>query len=89
MPSLMCCNVGMIRTQIQLERSTYEKLKQRAAELRCSISELARQGIEEKLARQEQAKKWSASLEVLGRHGSGLGDLAGRHDDYLSDVGDW
>lgn len=75
----------MIRTQIQLELPTYERLKLRAAELRCSISELARQGIEEKLARQEQEKKWSASLEVLGRHGSGLGDLAGRHDDYLSD----
>lgn len=75
----------MIRTQIQLESSTYEKMKQRAAELRCSISELARQGIEEKLARQEQEERWSASLAVLGRHGSGLKNLAEHHDDYLAD----
>lgn len=75
----------MIRTQIQLEPSTYERMKRRAAELRCSISELARQGIEEKLARQEQEERWSASFAVLGRHGSGLKDLADNHDDYLAD----
>ena len=75
----------MIRTQIQLELPTYEKLRRRAAELRCSISELARQGIEEKLARQDLEAKWSASFAAMGRHGSGLKDLSERHDDYLSD----
>jgi hypothetical protein len=75
----------MIRTQIQMEAPTYERLKKRAAELQCSVSELARQGIEEKLARQEQENKWSASFAALGRHGSGLKDLSERHDDYLCD----
>lgn len=75
----------MIRTQIQLELPTYERLKQRATELQCSISELARQGIEEKLARQDLDAKWSASFAAMGRHGSGLKDLSERHDDYLSD----
>ena len=85
MPSLIYHHVVMIRTQIQLELPTYERLKQRAAELRCSISELARQGIEEKLARQELEAKWSASFTAMGRHGSGLKDLSERHDDYLTD----
>ena len=77
----------MIRTQIQLELPTYERLKKRAAELQCSISELARRGIEEKLDRETQKKKWTASFEAMGRHGSGLKDLSEHHDDYLSD--DW
>lgn len=85
MTSLQYHHVGMVRTQIQLELPTYERLRQRAAELKCSISELARQGIEEKLARQEQEANWSASFAVIGRHGSGLKDLAERHDEYLSD----
>jgi hypothetical protein len=53
--------------------------------MQCSISELARRGIEEKLQRQDRADKWQASLPVLGRHGSGLGDLSENHDKYLSD----
>ena len=76
---------GMIRTQIQLEPATYEQMKRRATEMRCSISELARQSIEEKLQRQSSADKWQASLAVLGRHGSGLGDLSENHDKYLTD----
>jgi hypothetical protein len=75
----------MIRTQIQLEPSTYNEMKRRATAMQCSISELARRGIEEKLQRQDRADKWQASLAVLGRHGSGLGNLSEKHDKYLSD----
>jgi len=75
----------MIRTQIQLEPATYEQMKRRATEMRCSVSELARQSIEEKLQRQNQADKWQVSLTVLGRNGSGLGDLSENHDKYLTD----
>jgi metal-sulfur cluster biosynthetic enzyme len=75
----------MIRTQIQLEPATYEQMKKRATKMRCSVSELARQSIEEKLQRQNQADKWQVSLTVLGRYGSGLGDLSENHDKYLSD----
>ena len=53
--------------------------------MRCSVSELARQSIEEKLQRQNQADKWQVSLTVLGRYGSGLGDLSENHDKYLTD----
>ena len=75
----------MIRTQIQLEPAPYAQMKRRATEMRCSISELARQSIEEKLQRQSRADKWQESLTVLGRHGSGLGDLSENHDKYLTD----
>ncbi len=75
----------MIRTQIQLEPSTYNEMKRRATALQCSVSELARRSIEEKLRRQDRADKWQASLVVLGRHGSGLGDLSENHDKYLTD----
>ena len=74
----------MIRTQIQLEPGTYEQMKKRATEMRCSISELARQRLEEKLQQQSRADKWPASLAVLGRNGSGLGDLSKNHDKYLT-----
>lgn len=63
----------------------YEEVKRQAAEMQCSISELVRQSIEEKLAKQKQEAKWAASLTVLGRYGSGLGDLSEKHDDYLND----
>ncbi|MFA7233380.1 MAG: hypothetical protein WC076_04635 [Terrimicrobiaceae bacterium] len=75
----------MIRTQIQLEPSTYEEMKKRAVQLGCSIAELARRSIEEGLARQRQEDKWARTLEVAGRYRSGLGNLAEQHDEYLSD----
>jgi len=75
----------MIRTQIQLEPNTYEEMKRRATAMQCSISELARRSIEENLQRHSRADKWQASLTVLGRHGSGLGDLSANHDRYLAD----
>lgn len=75
----------MIRTQIQLEASTYEDMKKRASQRGCSIAELARQSILEGLARHRMEDKWAKSLEVAGRHRSGLGDLSAQHDKYLSD----
>ena len=75
----------MIRTQIQLEPRTYAEMKKRAAAMHCSISELARRSIEENLQRQSSTDKWQASFAVLGRHGSGLGDVSENHDKYLTD----
>lgn len=75
----------MIRTQIQLEPNTYAEMKKRAAAMHCSISELARRSIEENLQRQSSTDKWQASFAVLGRHGSGLGDVSDNHDKYLTD----
>ncbi len=75
----------MIRTQIQLEVSTFEQMKPLAAQLGCSIAELARNSIKEKLAQHDQCDKWAASQNVLGRYKSGLSDLSSNHDRYLAD----
>ena len=75
----------MIRTQIQLEFSTYQEMKRLASRLGCSIAELARKSIEETLAKSRTQGKWERSLAVSGRYRSGLGDLSAKHDEYLGD----
>lgn len=75
----------MIRTQIQLEPSTYEEMKKLASRLGCSIAELARKSIEETLTKSRLQGKWEKSLAVAGRYKSGLGDLAAKHNEYLGD----
>lgn len=74
----------MIRAQIQLEVTLYEQLKDKARELGCSIAELARMSIKEKLDSDSAARKWADSLKVAGAHRSGLHDLSIKHDDYLT-----
>ena len=74
----------MIRAQIQLEVTLYEQLKDKARELGCSIAELARVSIREKLESDSAESKWAASLKLVGAHRSGLHDLSIKHDDYLT-----
>ena len=75
----------MIRTQIQLEASTYEEMKRVSSRMGCSLSELARRSIEESLKKARHQEQWGRSLEVAGKHRSGLSDLASGHDSYLTD----
>jgi hypothetical protein len=75
----------MIRTQIQLEPSTYEEMKKMASKLGCSLAELARRSIEETLMKSRLEGKWGRSLQVAGRYKSGLGDLSIKHDQYFGD----
>lgn len=75
----------MIRAQIQLEASLYEQLKEKAKELGCSIAEVARISIKEKLDSDSAERKWSASLKLAGTHRSGVHDLSTKHDDYVND----
>jgi post-segregation antitoxin (ccd killing protein) len=75
----------MIRAQIQLEVTLYEQVKQRAKELGCSIAELARMSIKEKLDSDSANCRWAASLKLAGTHRSGLRDLSIKHDAYLAD----
>ena len=76
----------MIRTQIQMEEATYTRLKREAARRSCSISEVARQGILQELARAERNERREKALTVVGRFRSGLTDLAEHHDAYLDDA---
>ena len=77
-------NDGMIRAQIQLEATLYEQVKEKAKELGCSIAELARMSIKEKLDSDSAERRWKASLKLAGTHRSGLRDLSIKHDDYLA-----
>jgi len=75
----------MIRAQIQLEASLYEKVKEKAKELGCSIAELARISLKEKLDSDSAERQWASSLKLAGTHRSSLRDLSINHDDYLTD----
>lgn len=75
----------MIRAQIQLEATLYERVKEKAKELGCSIAELARVSLKEKLDSDSPKRQWAASLQLAGTHRSGLRDLSIKHDDYLTD----
>jgi len=75
----------MIRTQIQIEPSTYEEVKQRALKWKCSISEVIRRSVVESLAQSQLEDKWEESLKAAGRYKSGLRDLSSNHDAYIAD----
>ncbi len=75
----------MIRTQIQLEESTYDELKSMASTLGCSISELIRSSIRATMPLQKTKPRMVRSLMAIGRYRSGQKDLSARHDTYLPD----
>jgi hypothetical protein len=75
----------MIRTQIQIEESTYVELKSTAATLGCSISELIRRSIQATLPSHKAKPKLARSLKAIGRYKSGIKDLSRNHDRYLPD----
>lgn len=73
----------MIRTQIQFEKKTYEKLKAKSKASGDSISEIVRRSLDATIDRQEAEQKWARALQSLGRFESGLSDLSEKHDEYL------
>jgi len=73
----------MIRTQIQFEKTTYEKLKAKSKSSGESISEIVRQSLVSTIDRQEADQKWARAFASLGKFESGLQDLAEKHDDHL------
>jgi hypothetical protein len=75
----------MIRTQIQLEPSTYDEVKAYAHRLGVSVAELVRVSLKEKMTGGPQSSAWKDSLGVLGKYRSGLKNLSEKHDEYLSD----
>ena len=75
----------MIRTQIQLERQTYEKLKAKSKGSGKSISEIVRQSLDQTIESEETDQKWARALNSMGKFSSGLNNLAEKHDDHLGD----
>jgi hypothetical protein len=75
----------MIRTQIQLEASTFEEVKAYAHRLGVSFAEVVRMSLREKMSGRQDSSAWEDSLRVAGKYRSGLKDLSEKHDDYLGD----
>jgi len=75
----------MIRTQIQFEKETYQKLKERSKETGESISALVRKSLDRNLDDQELDSRWQRALGSMGKFESGLKDLAEKHDSHLAD----
>ncbi len=79
----------MIRTQIQLTDEQWKALRKMASERNQSLSELVRQAVDVILRQRgemSREKRWQRAAKSLGRFHSGLGDLSGRHDEYLSEA---
>lgn len=74
----------MIRTQVQFTEEQIEALRARAAREEVSVAELVRRAVEAWVTTETswQDRKRRA-LEIVGRFGSGHGDVAGRHDEHL------
>ena len=77
----------MIRTQIQLECQTYEKLKAKSKGSGKSISEIVRRSLDQTIESQESDLKWARALNSLGKFSSGLNNLAEKHDEHMG--GHW
>ena len=75
----------MIRTQIQIESQTYEKLKAKSKGSGKSISEIVRRSLDQTIESQESDLKWARALNSLGKFASGLDNLAEKHDEHLGD----
>lgn len=75
----------MVRRQIQLTVEQDEAVRREAVARGLSIAAVIRTLVEESL-RREGADRVERALAVLGRHRSGLTDVAARHDAYLEDA---
>ena len=84
----MACVVyiaNMVRTQIQFEKATYEKLKAKSKSTGNSISEIVRRALDRNMETEEFDQKWHRAAESMGKFSSGLQDLSEKHDQYLDD----
>ena len=75
----------MVRTQIQFEKQTYEKLKANSKESGKSISEIVRRSLDRMIESQESDLKWGRALKSVGKFFSGLNNLAEKHDEHIGD----
>ena len=78
----------MIRTQIQLEPTQYERLKSLAARRAISIAQIVREGVDHMLASEHDDTAWERLLAAAGscQPEGAETDVSARHDDYLRDV---
>lgn len=78
----------MVRTQLQIDESTYEALRLRAHLQHKSISAVARELLREGLipkATKIREKREKYSFSFISSGASGRTDISERHDDYLAE----
>ena len=77
----------MIRTQIQLTEEQSRKIKAVAREENISMAQAIRNAVDDWLKRRSgltETERWERSLEVVGKHRTGVSDIAENHDRYLA-----
>ena len=75
----------MVRSQIQFDKVTHEKLKEKSKTTGHSISEIVRRALSRNMDADEFAEKWHRAFQSMGKFSSGLADLAEKHDRYLDE----
>ena len=75
----------MVRTQIQLDETQYERLKALAAKRSRSLSQLVREGVDRLLGESERSEVWTEFWKAAGscHDSTGAEDVARRHDEYI------
>jgi hypothetical protein len=79
----------MVRTQIQLTEEQADTLRELAERERVSMAELVRRAVDDLIRRRGEVSREERrhrALAAVGRHRSGLGDLAREHDHYVADA---
>ncbi len=79
----------MVRTQIKLTEDQARKVKAAAARRRVSRAEVIRMLVDKMLPLEAEADAAAVrrrAIEAAGKVRSGTGDLASRHDDYLTEA---
>lgn len=82
----------MIRTQIQLKESQYQRLKGLAKKRGVSMAQLVREGVDAVLASRSATDGWEDLFSVVGKYGGeSPSECVGRnHDAHLEEAyGDW
>jgi len=73
----------MVRTQLQLDKPTYEALRRVAHRRRTSMSSVVREILHDHLDIKERVDY--TKLSFIGSGSSKEGDISTRHDDYLAE----
>ena len=78
----------MIRTQIQLDESTWERLRQIAFQKKTSIAAVVREMIKAQVSPKRKTKLRMEDFTFIGSgrsRGKGAGTIAERHDEEFAD----
>lgn len=80
--------INMIRTQVQLDKDQYERLKALATSRSQSIAQLVREGVEQLLTAADRRQVWERLMRAAGScpDPDGRADVAVHHDEYLAEV---